>query len=880
MTMKFSQFPKKATTAQNFEAAGLQDGQNALLDLTELDNKADSGIEQAGVALSTANQAQLDATEALELIAQGGVGGGNALINSTPTIEGSTTQYIRAMRIEYPLNAYGGGLMYMQFGEARAQLVFTYNDSGAIEFRLELVRGVSSTGLPFKGGVLISEIQPGQWDVFFKRVSGNSAVKAVYWSDVAVQTSGITVEHFAEVWTATAPMGVSIVDVYSWIGDDGRLYIDKDIVLPQLETDKLTYIDSNGRLKASSLTKAVSEGLDGRLTTTEGKVTALETNSATKTELNNGLATREPKIPTGVAGQFYAHDKTWKTPPQPDLSGYATTTDLNNGLATREPKVTADGSSTSFWNGLKNWVKVKLSDLTGGANNRVLVTNSSGTVTNSSTTRQELECLQGVTSNVQAQFDNRLKLEFANFCRINVATANGKWYKLFEYPKATARDGKMFFDVHYWNSTSRSGLLIIDGAFDSSTNVFDANARVSYLGLNSDYDPSKLALCYNSSTDNIEFYARYVTSADRIALSPRAIVEGVKGLTYFVQSSGIDNLAAFNQKVIGTQMNLTAGAITLSNLSSNAGYIPTLDADGKLIKGASNGTSVVAGELQLYDLANHTRVPYIDANKRVKLSDVTPTELSYLSGVTGNVQAQVDNRLKISDQNEWQAHYAQGSNPYIRYAKVTTTVTGNWNEYYQQFQIAVGKAYYYNQRYLNGTFLIELGTRQANENLDPKIMFYGHRSSNEQLFYKTTTTSGGVINGIEIWGYSSGSTGTDCIVNVSVVHQRAQYSSYDLTKSTSVTAPSGLVEIPYMLMQGTRFYTSGNATIGGDLSAQNITATDAGKVSSFAGGISVPTGKNVAIGSGVALSSASVTAIEVRPYIGSAPPAGTLMFEY
>lgn len=80
---------------------------------------------------------------------------------------------------------------------------------------------------------------------------------------------------------------------------------------------------------------------------------------------------------------------------------------------------------------------------------------------------------------------------------------------------------------------------------------------------------------------------------------------------------------------------ITATKANVDNIQLDGNTISTTDTNGDLtIDG--NGT----GRLLLTDLTAST-VPYLDSNKKVQSSAVTPTELGYVSGVTSAIQTQL-----------------------------------------------------------------------------------------------------------------------------------------------------------------------------------------------------------------------------------------------
>jgi hypothetical protein len=78
-------------------------------------------------------------------------------------------------------------------------------------------------------------------------------------------------------------------------------------------------------------------------------------------------------------------------------------------------------------------------------------------------------------------------------------------------------------------------------------------------------------------------------------------------------------------------------------------------------------------------------VPYIDANKGIKSSSVTPTELGYVSGVTSSIQTQLNAKVKYTDTSSMLAPYLRGyslTNGYVTISNPdgrTLNTSGNGN---------------------------------------------------------------------------------------------------------------------------------------------------------------------------------------------------------
>lgn len=97
-----------------------------------------------------------------------------------------------------------------------------------------------------------------------------------------------------------------------------------------------------------------------------------------------------------------------------------------------------------------------------------------------------------------------------------------------------------------------------------------------------------------------------------------------------------------NLVLLALLVSFSAHAVVIDNLRLDTNTISTLDTNGNLVV-SPNGT----GKLR-YTPGTATTVPYIDANKDLVSSSVTPTELGYLTGVTSAIQTQIDLKAPLA----------------------------------------------------------------------------------------------------------------------------------------------------------------------------------------------------------------------------------------
>jgi len=93
-----------------------------------------------------------------------------------------------------------------------------------------------------------------------------------------------------------------------------------------------------------------------------------------------------------------------------------------------------------------------------------------------------------------------------------------------------------------------------------------------------------------------------------------------------------------------------------------------------------NGTTI-ANSLKLLNETADT-VPILDSNKEIKSSIITPTELSQLQGVTGNIQTQLDSKINLTEKgapNGVATLDGGGKKPVTQLPSPVMTFEGTWD---------------------------------------------------------------------------------------------------------------------------------------------------------------------------------------------------------
>ena len=370
-------------------------------------------------------------------------------------------------------------------------------------------------------------------------------------------------------------------------------------------------------------------------TNPDGFISSAALNTLTDTDITNV-----------TNGQHLVYDSTsqkWKNSSVTSLAWgnitgtLADQTDLQTALNGKQPTIT--GAATT----------ITSSDLTVG---RVLVSNDSGKVGVSGITTAKLGYLSDVTSNIQVQLNNKYDASnpagyISGITSSDVTTALGFTPYNATNPNGyisgiTSSDVTTALGFTPYNSTNPNGYISGITSSDvttalgytpyNSTNPsgYISSAAVSTL---TDVNLSNLAngefLKYNSTSGKWENSTVVLTTT----------LDGLTDVTITNPTQG-QNLTydAANNKWINTSTSATMawGGLT-GDIDDQTDLKNALAAKQDTITGAA--TTITSNDLTA------SRVLVSDSSGKVAAGTITTTKLGYLTDVTSNIQAQLNNKI-------------------------------------------------------------------------------------------------------------------------------------------------------------------------------------------------------------------------------------------
>ena len=422
-------------------------------------------------------------------------------------------------------------------------------------------------------------------------------------------------------------------------------------------------------------------------------------NSSGKIALAN-VTTTEVNYVGGVTSAI----QTQLNSKEPTITGAATTITGSNLTINRA--VISDGSgkvaispTTStqieYLSGVTSDVQIQINSkqgtITGGAStittdnltiNRALISDGSGKVVVSPTTSIELSYVNGVTSDIQSQLNDKAPLNSPSLTGIPIAptaTQDTNTTQLattaFVLGQASIINPLMNGNVSVGTSlrysredhihaSDTSKIDIVSGATLSNIATLLANGHIQDSGKQFDItvSPSGVATDDNIPTEKAVRTAIDQASVASIVLQgewdaynnvPDLTVSGITtGYAWVVSASGNTVLDGKSPWFVGDlAIKAETGWIQISNqdifgtavwgsiygtLTNQNDLKLALDAKQDLITGAA--TTITDSNLAF------NRALASDALGKVVVSTTTSTELSYLSGITSNIQSQIDSK--------------------------------------------------------------------------------------------------------------------------------------------------------------------------------------------------------------------------------------------
>lgn len=311
--------------------------------------------------------------------------------------------------------------------------------------------------------------------------------------------------------------------------------------------------------------------------------------------------------------------------------------DLVDDSTSTNKFVTASDKTT--WNAKQNAITGAATTITANnlATNKAVISNASGKIAASDVTSIELGYLSGVTSGVQTQLNNKVGITSdASKVYGTDSTGNQTTYDFTAF--GSVDDVKVGTQSVVTNKIANLGTMAGENKANyqakitgAATTITDSNLTAS-RAIVSD-NSGKVAVSTVTSTEL--GYLSGVTSAVQTQLNGKQAT--ITGAATTVTSSNLDVNKALISNTSGKIAVSTVNATELGYLSGVTSSIQT-QLNGKQAT-ISGGASTITSD----NLAA-SKALVSNASGKVVVSDVTATELGYLSGVTSAVQTQLNGK--------------------------------------------------------------------------------------------------------------------------------------------------------------------------------------------------------------------------------------------
>ena len=394
--------------------------------------------------------------------------------------------------------------------------------------------------------------------------------------------------------------------------------------------------DSNKYIKESTVTTAELSYLSGTTSKIQDQFKGKAPTSHATTATTYGVSTESN----------YGHSKASGTSPK--MAGTAAVGSEISSFARGDhvhPTDTSRASSTHTHGNIAN--DGKLSDGTTVKINRAVITDGNGKITVSDITSTELGYLDGVTSNLQDQIDNKL----ANA----LGTANS----------VVVTDAAKKVVVSNITTTELGHLA---GVTSGIQNQINGKAPKSHASSSTDYGVASATNYGHAKASNTSPKANG-TAATGSETSSFARGDHVHptDTTRASSTHGHGNITNLGELTDGTTVQKDRAVITDANgkvvvsaiTSTELGYLDGVTSNIQTqFSGKSDANHIHGNIANDGTLSTANRAVITDANKKITVSDITATELNYLDGVTSNLQTQLNNKASSAHKH-----------------KLTTTVT-------------------------------------------------------------------------------------------------------------------------------------------------------------------------------------------------------------
>ena len=369
-----------------------------------------------------------------------------------------------------------------------------------------------------------------------------------------------------------------------------------------------------------------------------------------------GKAGLAPAPSAGAANRYLRSDGTWAVPPDTNttytLSSFgitATAAELNH-----LDGITATATELNYTDGVTSNIQTQLNakqaTITGGAStitssnltaNRALVSNASGKVAVSTVTSTELGYLDGVTSAVQTQLNNKLATTG------NAVTAT----TLYTTVIPSNSDLNDYTDPGFYVATNSS----VAATIDNSPTMLAFNLRV-FPSYGSGSSANVIQRIQNYNSPDIWYRSVYQdawTSWTKVVFADDTIANATSATKLTTARTIRTNLASTTAASFNGTVNIAPGV---------TGTLP--------VANGGTGATTAAGVLTNLGIT-------ATAAELNKLDGVTTTaaEFNYVHGVTSNIQTQINNvKPKLVTVTLSSSQWTQGSNGYTQ-AKTVSDVS-------------------------------------------------------------------------------------------------------------------------------------------------------------------------------------------------------------
>ena len=431
-------------------------------------------------------------------------------------------------------------------------------------------------------------------------------VKVIYGLDLSISTGGSgNISGSGSIGSIAMFVGATAISNAPIYVDDDFIVVEREIKYDIITPNRVLVSDANKKIVNSAVTDTELSYLSG-------------VTSNIQSQLNG----KESAISAGSASQYFRGDKTWQT-----LNTTAVAEGANLYFTDSRARAAITGAAST----------IVADNLTA---DRVLISNPSGKVSVSSITSTELNYLSGLASSIQTQLNDKVNRAgdtmTGSLTVPSIIIGTGNAPTGTELLKLATHTPFVLEGLGSSNANQDVALrsLSADRMFyftsqDRSPVLSIYNGNVSGLGAQT------VARAYSTTASVIvpfmvgEFRADNPSAGNGVALD--------FGLSNNMQSP----MSRGRIAVINQYYKSRSDMVFYTSANNNLGEVARFTWDG-IIK----GSKIEASTSIKNSAYNGSKALISDASKNIAESSVTSTELSYLSGVTSNIQSQLDNRVR------------------------------------------------------------------------------------------------------------------------------------------------------------------------------------------------------------------------------------------